>query len=307
MVDTIGTQQDRGSRTMTELSDDHGVSCPKVDNVIERVAKQSVPSVPQLERAIDDIIELCDLVSADPSYTVSVRDYPIPDDFRLSIVVPVFNECGTIHEIIARVDSVPFPKEIIIVDDGSTDGTRELLEPLDNANDVRVILHEQNRGKGAALRSGFSHATGDVIAVQDADLEYDPQDFVRLVKPILDGTHDVVYGSRYLQASDSSSRGLHRFGNQMLTRASNLFTGLGLTDMETCYKVFRKDVLAGLELRQDRFGFEPEITAKIARRKCRLLELPVKYDSRGYDEGKKIGVRDAFNAIYCIVRYWLTD
>ncbi len=263
--------------------------------------------VERVTRTLDRATQLADLLSYDPSYVVTTLDYELPTDFKLSIVVPIYNERQTVHEIVARINTVPLPKEIILVDDCSTDGTRELLQPLEAAEGVTVVYKKQNEGKGAALRTGFAHATGDVVVVQDADLEYDPQDLVQLVKPILDNQADVVYGSRYLGASNSNSTGLHRFGNRVLTAVSNLFTGLHITDMETCYKAFRREDLRGLTIRQNRFGFEPEITAKIARRKLRVVELPISYDSRGYKEGKKIGIRDAFNAFYCIVRYALKD
>lgn len=196
------------------------------------------------------------------------------------------------------------PKEIIVIDDGSVDGTREFLKDRIAPKVDRVILQEKNQGKGAALRTGFQAATGDFVIVQDADLEYDPQDVPRLLPPILDGRADVVYGSRF---SDMSSlkgyRFWHSFGNRFLTRFSNLVTGLSLTDMETCYKLFKREIIQSIPIRENRFGFEPEITAKIARRGCRVHEVAISYDPRTYAEGKKIGWKDGLRALWCILKY----
>ncbi|MCA9240264.1 MAG: glycosyltransferase family 2 protein [Planctomycetales bacterium] len=221
----------------------------------------------------------------------------------VSILMPVYNERETIREIVSRVRSTGVHQEIVIVDDCSTDGTRDILIELDREQDVRVVMHGYNRGKGAALRTAMAHAGGDVLLIQDADLEYDPSDYARLLAPIERGEADVVYGSRFLENAHQDPSLLHRLGNRALTWASNLTTGLRLTDMETCYKVMRRDALRGMMLREDRFGFEPEITAKLARRKCRLVEAPVSYDCRGYADGKKIGVRDGLRALWCILRY----
>jgi len=234
--------------------------------------------------------------------------FQVPATFRLSIVIPVYNEVATIQRILARVRSLPVRKEIIVVDDGSQDGTRDLLQTFDGLPDMRVVLHSRNQGKGAAVRTGLEAAQGDVVVVQDADLEYDPRDIVGLLAPILYGDVDVVYGSRFLNDTYyKNSSSVHRWGNRMLTLLSNWCTGLYLTDMETCYKVIRREKLEGLRLRQDRFGFEPEITAKLARRGCRIAELPVRYEARDWSEGKKIGIRDGIQAIYCILRYALRD
>lgn len=221
----------------------------------------------------------------------------------VSILMPVFNERDTIREIVAQVQRVGVHQEIVIVDDCSTDGTRDILIELDRQDDIRVVMHGYNRGKGAALRTAMAQAKGDVLLIQDADLEYNPTDYQRLLEPIERGEADVVYGSRFLENAHQDPSFMHRFGNRALTWASNVTTGLRLTDMETCYKVFRRDTLRGMMLREDRFGFEPEITAKLARRKCRVVEAPIGYNSRGYDEGKKIGVRDGLRALWCIVRY----
>jgi glycosyltransferase involved in cell wall biosynthesis len=235
-----------------------------------------------------------------------------PPGFRLSIVIPVYNEEQTILEVIRRVCALPFSLDVVVVNDNSTDGTREKLDSLSGdsptANPaVRVIHKSVNEGKGAALRTGFAAATGDVIVVQDADLEYDPRDIPGLVTPILSGEADVVYGSRFLHENPVDRSWTHRLGNRLLTGASNLLTGLSITDMETCYKAFRRETLANMPLVQNRFGFEPEITARLARRGCRIVERPIGYHARTYAEGKKIGLKDGFNALWCILRYGLRD
>ncbi len=236
--------------------------------------------------------------------------YPIPADTKVSVVIPVYNEERWLPEVIRRVKAVPIPKEIIIVDDASTDGTRQLLADYGDDPEIKVVYQPRNRGKGAALREGFQHATGNIILVQDADLEYDPRDYPRLLQPILEGRADVVYGSRFIGESHRVLYFWHYVANQVLTLLSNMFTNLNLTDMETCYKVFRREVLEGITLKSNRFGFEPEITAKIAKKRnppWRIYELPISYSGRTYEEGKKIGLKDAFAALWCIVRYWWAD
>ena len=220
----------------------------------------------------------------------------------LSVVMPVFNEIRTIDEIIGRVLAVPLRVELVVVDDCSTDGTREHLVELQKEHGFTLLLQERNQGKGAALRRGFSAVRGDVVAVQDADLEYSPEEFPQLMEFIVDGRADVVYGSRFL-GRHRVFLFTHYLGNRVLTLLTNILYNTMLTDMETCYKVMRREVLDGLNLESNGFGIEPEITAKIFRRGYRVYEIPITYDGRGYDEGKKIGLRDAANALWCIAKY----
>jgi glycosyltransferase involved in cell wall biosynthesis len=221
----------------------------------------------------------------------------------VSVVIPVYNERDTIAEIVDRVRAVDVHTEIIIVDDYSLDGTRTVLLDIARQPGVKVLFHGYNRGKGAALRTAFAEAKGDVILIQDADLEYSPHDYPLLLKPLELGTANVVYGSRFLANAQQDPSRLHRFGNWLLTAFSNLLTGQQLTDMETCYKVFRRELLERFDLEQNRFGFEPELTAKLSNIGEKIVEVPVSYDSRDYSEGKKIGVRDAINALWCIIKY----
>lgn len=227
--------------------------------------------------------------------------------FTLSIVIPVYNEEATIARVIARVAALPLKTQIVVVDDCSADGTRSLLQKLTGVAELKICFQETNQGKGAALRTGFAHTTGDFVVIQDADLEYDPRDIPKLLIPLLNDDADVVYGSRFLGDEQQDESLVHRMGNAMLTGASNLLNGLKLTDMETCYKAFTREVIDSIRIDQDRFGIEPEITAKLARRGFRFVEVPISYNGRGYAEGKKIGVKDLINAIYCIGRYGVSD
>lgn len=248
------------------------------------------------------------------------------DNPAVSIVIPVYNESGTVEEILRRVQDMDMRKEVIIVDDCSNDGTRQILENMaarqankepyapaqDGAEpielrDLRFLFQTPNQGKGAALRRGFAEATGDIVLVQDADLEYDPRDYPVLLEPIIDGRADVVYGSRFLGGPQRVHYFWHYVANRLLTLLSDIFTNLKLTDMETCYKVFRREVLKGIEIKSNRFGFEPEITAKIAKHNWRIYEVPITYAGRTYEEGKKITWKDGVQALWCIIRFRLGD
>ena len=242
--------------------------------------------------------------------------YEIPADLLLSVVIPVYNEEATLTQIVDRVCAVPIQKELVLVDDCSRDGSREILEAIqsqladDPQNQIKILFHQVNRGKGAALQTGFSAASGDIVAIQDADLEYDPSEFPRLIRPIIEDQADVVYGSRFL--GDRPHRVLyfwHYLGNRFLTALSNAFSNLNLTDMETCYKIFHRRVIDEIapKLKQARFGFEPEVTARIARRKFRVFEMSTSYSGRTYEDGKKIGWKDGFQALWCIIRYGLAE
>jgi len=260
--------------------------------------------VRRAEKKLAEIESLWDLMEIDEE---PPSPFVMPEDLRVSVVIPVYNERKSVFDVIARVKALPFETEIIVVDDCSTDGTRGWLETVRGAPGLKLILKDQNEGKGAALRTGFAVATGQIVVVQDADLEYDPRDIETVIRPIVAGEADVSYGSRYLYRRSSDRSFFHRLANRALTAASNLFTGLELTDMETCHKAFRTCVVRELPLKQNRFGFEPEVTAKLARRKYRVTETPSSYKPRGYADGKKIGILDALSAIYCIARYGLAD
>lgn len=226
---------------------------------------------------------------------------------KLSVIIPVFNEVGSIREIVRRVQKTRLTNEIIIVDDCSTDGTRDLLAALDGKRGVRVILHEKNQGKGAAVRTGLAAARGDVILIQDADLEYDPREYPNLLKPIEEDLADVVYGSRFLGGPRRVTMFWHMIANQLLTFATNLLYDTILSDMETGYKVFRREVLDGVTLRARRFDFEPEFTAKMLKRKVRIFEVPISFNPRDYSEGKKIRLKDAFEAVWTLIKYRFVD
>jgi glycosyltransferase involved in cell wall biosynthesis len=228
------------------------------------------------------------------------------DDFLLSVVIPVYDERDSIHEIVRRVRATPYRKEIILVDDMSTDGTRDVLEEF-RGDDVRIHYHEKNLGKGGALRTGFEDARGDVVVIQDADLEYDPSDYPALLAPILDGRADAVFGSRFLAGPHRVLFFWHRLGNGLLTLLSNMMTNLDLTDMETGYKVFRGDIIRRIHIKCNRFGVEPELTAKLARMRARIYETPISYSGRDYAQGKKITWRDGVAALWHIFRFRFFD
>lgn len=220
---------------------------------------------------------------------------------KLSVIIPVYNEVHTILKIIQKVREVPLDKEILVVDDGSTDGTRDLLR--ESGEGIKLFYHEKNQGKGAAIRTGIPHLTGDVVVIQDADLEYDPSEYPRLIGPILEGKADVVYGSRFLGGPHRVLLFWHSIGNKIVSTLSNMLTDLNLSDMETGYKAFRAEVLKGIEIESNRFGFEPEITAKISKMGCRIYEIPISYYGRDYSEGKKISWKDGIVALYWILKY----
>ena len=225
---------------------------------------------------------------------------------KISIVIPVYNEEKTVQETIAKVSQIPFEKEILVIDDGSTDKTAEILHSLQEGSLI-LLRHEQNKGKGSALRTGFSRASGEIIIIQDADLEYNPEDYPALLRPILEGKADVVYGSRFLGGPHRVLFFWHYAGNRFLTLLSNILSNLNLSDMETGYKVFKKEVLNQIKLKSNRFGFEPEFTIKIAKKKMRVYEVPISYYGRDYSEGKKITWKDGFAAIYALFRFWIWD
>jgi glycosyltransferase involved in cell wall biosynthesis len=232
--------------------------------------------------------------------------YPLPEDFLLSVVIPVFNEVETVAEVVRRVRHCGVPCQVILIDDGSTDGTRELLSQWRDQEDLVILFHEANQGKGAALKTGFVSAEGDVVVIQDADLEYDPAEYTRLLQPIVEGKADVVFGSRFTGDSQRVLYFWHFVANKLLTLFSNFFTNLNLSDMECCYKMFRRDVIRQIAptLREKRFGIEPELTAKVASiPEVRIFERPVSYSGRTYEQGKKITWRDGIRALWCILRY----
>ncbi len=226
---------------------------------------------------------------------------------NLSVIIPVYNERNTIREIVRRVQATGLPTEILIVDDGSKDGTRDILPEMDGKDGVRVILHEKNQGKGAAVRTGIQNARGEVMLIQDADLEYDPREYPGLLRPIEEGMADVVYGSRFLGSPHRAILFWNMVANKLLTLMTNILYNTILTDMETGYKVFRREVVDGMKLRANRFDFEPEFTAKILKRRVRVFDVPIAFNPRDYSEGKKIGLRDAFEAVWALIKYRFVD
>ena len=276
--------------------------------VVTRRLPESIGSkLDEILRRLDGCAELVESELAQYQQA-NFGESPSPrTDYLLSIVIPVYNEIKTVGRVISRIAALPMNTEIVIVDDCSTDGTREVLASLQGLPGVKIILKDKNAGKGAALRTGFQATTGDFIVVQDADLEYDPRDIPQLIQPLLKDEADIVYGSRFIGPEHQDKSWVHRMGNAVLTQSSNLFSGLKLTDMETCYKAFSRQAIRDIEIDQNRFGIEPELTAKLARRGYRFVEVPISYQSRGYDEGKKIGFRDLINAFYCIGRYGVSD
>jgi glycosyltransferase involved in cell wall biosynthesis len=227
-----------------------------------------------------------------------------PEDFTLTVVIPVFNETETFDELLGRVLATPYRKQVVVIDDCSTDGSIELVKKAaERHEEVEALFHEVNRGKGAALRSGFAAAKGEIVLVQDADLEYDPAEYSVLLGPILDGRADVVYGSRFLSGAHRVLLFWHMIGNKVLTLYSNMLTNINLTDMEVCYKVFTRPVVDRLVIKENRFGFEPEVTARVAAMGCRIYEVGISYSGRTFEEGKKIGAKDAVRAVWCILKY----
>jgi glycosyltransferase involved in cell wall biosynthesis len=226
---------------------------------------------------------------------------------KLSVIIPVYNEVGSISEILKRLRATKLPREIVVVDDGSNDGTREILRKLDGRNGVRVLLHERNQGKGAAVRTGMKAARGDILIIQDADLEYDPRDISDLLVPIKEGLADVVYGSRFLGRAHRVTMFWHMVANRTLTLMTNILYNTILTDMETGYKVFRREVINGMTIRSNSFNFEPEFTAKILKRNYRIFEVPITFNPRDYSQGKKIKLHDAFEAVWTLIKYRFVD
>lgn len=252
----------------------------------------------KLDAAISDAA-ISDLAISDSDRQVApATTHPV-----LSVIIPVYNEEQTITRVIDKVLALPIQLEVIVVNDGSSDGTWDSLQSFAKHSSVRCFTHDVNQGKGAALRTGIARASGDIVIIQDADLEYDPSNIATLIQPLLDGVTDVVYGSRYLSHAQQDPSRIHRFGNWLLTAFSNMMSQQSLTDMETCYKAFRRELIQSIQIEENRFGFEPEITAKLGKCGAHIIEMPVTYHARGWHEGKKIGWRDLVRTLYCIIKY----
>ena len=288
---------------MESFSAENDLSSETLRDIVLRLADELQSQA--AEGISSDRVELLErLIGRDACRRLGI--YALPADFVLSVVIPVYNEAKTLEKVIARVRETHLPMEIICVDDGSRDGTREVLERLANEQDIKAVFHEKNQGKGAALRTGFLEATGDVVVVQDADMEYDPQDIRLLLQPILENSADVVYGSRFSGPERAVSPLWHLAANKLITNLFNVFHGHRFTDVETCYKLFRRELIQEVapKLREKRFGIELEMTARLLKnRAVRFHERPIRYDRRSYAEGKKIGWRDGLWALWCIVRY----
>lgn len=291
---------------MSSNAPDSSIASSEADEARDALLELASALSQQLsaEESIDRVELLERLLGRNACSRVGI--YTLPADFLLSVVIPVYNEATTVAKVIERVRQTNLPLQIILVDDGSTDGTRDVLERLSDDDGLIVVFHEKNQGKGAALKTGFSEATGDIVVVQDADMEYDPEDFRMLLQPILENTADVVYGSRFSGADRAVSPLWHLAANKLITNLFNLFHGHRFTDVETCYKLFRRELIQEIapKLREKRFGIELEMTARLLRdRETRFHERPIRYSRRSYAEGKKIGWRDGLWALWCIVRY----
>jgi len=288
---------------MDSLSSEHDLSSETLRDVVSRLADELQSQ--DVEGISRDRVELLErLIGRGVCRRLGI--YVLPADFVLSVVIPVYNEAKTLEQVIVRVRETHLPMELICVDDGSTDGTREVLERLASEQNIKTVFHAKNQGKGAALRTGFLEATGDIVVVQDADMEYDPQDLKLLLQPILDGSADVVYGSRFSGADRAVSPLWHLAANKLITVLFNVFHGHRFTDVETCYKLFRRELIQKVapKLREKRFGIELEMTARLLKdRDIRFHERPIRYARRSYAQGKKIGWRDGLWALWCIVRY----
>lgn len=256
-----------------------------------------IDSVEDTFKRLDEAIS--DVATSEVNHQVApTATHPV-----LSVIIPVYNEQQTITQVIDKVLALPIQLEVIVVNDGSSDGTWDSLKSFADHPSVRCFTHDVNQGKGAALRTGIARASGDIVIIQDADLEYDPSNIATLIQPLLDGVTDVVYGSRYLGHAEQDPSRIHRFGNWLLTAFSNMMANQSLTDMETCYKVFRRELIQSIQIEENRFGFEPEITAKLSKCGAHIIEMPVTYHARGWHEGKKIGWRDLVRTLYCIMKY----